>query len=67
MHLAQISVTETVHTSEQLKVYGKETVVVKCPAGHILFSYFADTPLPRNFRTVHRCKSCKKYYEVSID
>lgn len=67
MPLVQINVTETVHPSEQLRIYGKETVVVKCPAGHILFTYFADSPLPGKFRTVHRCKSCKKYYKVSVD
>lgn len=66
MDYLKVHVTETVHPSEHQKIYGRETKVVKCPAGHILFSYFADNPLPSGFRQIHRCKSCKKYYEVKV-
>lgn len=49
--------------AEILRTYGIEPEVVKCPSGHILFSYTG--PFPPGFRVYKKCRSCKKYYEIS--
>lgn len=58
-----LTVRECMDPNQMLRLLGKESNVVKCHAGHILFSYEGE--FPDNLVIRKKCKSCKKYYEIS--